>query len=132
MTTLKPLRAAFLACATLALALAAGPAFAHAKLLSEVPVAEDAANAPAVTSPVTELRLNFSEELNAAFSKVEVKDAMGIVVEGASVALDATDAKVLVVTFATPLAKGEYAVDWTAVAADGHKTTGSYKVGVTQ
>jgi methionine-rich copper-binding protein CopC len=30
------------------------------------------------------------------------------------------------------LAKGEYAVDWTAVAADGHKTTGSYKVGVTQ
>jgi methionine-rich copper-binding protein CopC len=36
------------------------------------------------------------------------------------------------VTFATALAKGEYQVDWTAVANDGHKTEGSYKLNVTQ
>ena len=53
-------------------------------------------------------------------------------VEGATVALDPNDAKVLVVTFAAPLAKGEYTVDWTAVSDDGHKVTGTYKVNVTQ
>ena len=127
MTYLVPVRAAFLACATLALALAAGPAFAHAKLLSEVPAAEGSSNA----APVTELRLNFSEALNAAFSKVEVKDAAGGPVN-ATVALDPDNNKVLVVTFATPLSKGEYSVDWSAVSADGHKTTGGYKVDVAQ
>jgi methionine-rich copper-binding protein CopC len=134
MTRFKPLRAAFLACATLALALAAGPAFAHAKLLSEVPTAEDAASAaaPAQAAPVTELRLTFSEGLNAAFSKAGVKDSTGTAVAGAIVALDPSDDKVLVITLAQPLAAGEYTVDWTAVASDGHKTTGTYKVNVAQ
>jgi methionine-rich copper-binding protein CopC len=131
MTILKPLRLAFLLCATAALTIAAGPAFAHAKLLSEVPAAEEAA-APAGTVPLTELRLTFSEELNSAFSKVTVKDATGTAVENVTVELDPKDTKILVVTFATALAKGEYQVDWTAVATDGHKTNGTYKVNVTQ
>ena len=125
MRILKPIRLAFLLCATAALALAAGPAFAHAKLLSEVP-----AEATATTAPVTELRLTFSEALNAAFSKVAVVDAAGTVHE-ASIGLDAADAKVLVVSFAVPLAAGEYTVNWTAVSDDGHKVAGSYKLNVT-
>jgi len=129
--TLKPLRFVFAAAATVALALAAGPAFAHAKLLSEVPVAEDAATTAADNAPVTELRLSFSEGLNGTFSKVAVKDAAGTAVDG-KVTLDPTDDKILVVTFASPLIKGEYTVDWTAVAGDGHKTTGNYKVNVAQ
>jgi methionine-rich copper-binding protein CopC len=133
MTILIRFRSAFVVCAAVALTLAAGPAFAHAKLLSEVPAAEDAAGAGVVgTEPVTELRLSFSEELNAAFSKVSVTDAAGAAVAGATVALDPSDAKVMVVTFAAPLPTGEYAVDWTAVASDGHKTTGTYKVNVAQ
>jgi methionine-rich copper-binding protein CopC len=133
MTLLTPFRFAFAACATAALVLAAGPAFAHAKLLSEVPAAEDAAKAaPAATAPVTEFRLSFSEGLNATFSKVEVKDSAGAAVSGATVALDPKDNTVLVVTFTAPLPKGEYTVDWTAVANDGHKTNGTYKVNVTQ
>jgi len=81
---------------------------------------------------VTELRLTFSEELNAAFSKVQLKDSMGMAVDGTAVALDPKDPKVIVVTLAAPLAKGEYEVDWTAVSNDGHKTTGTYKVNVAQ
>jgi len=130
--TLKPLRVAFLCCATLALGLAAGPAFAHAHLLSEVPAAEDAtAAATAPVGPVTEFRLSFSEGLNLAFSKAKVTDAAGKAVEG-SAALDPKDGKVLVVTFKSALPAGEYTVDWTAVAADGHKTAGTYKVKVAQ
>ncbi len=127
---LAPLRLAGLACATLALALAAGPALAHAKLLSEVPVATDGAAAPAATAPVAELRLSFSEALIAAVSTVKVVDAGGAAHE-ATVALDATDPKVLVVTFAAPLAAGQYTVNWTAVSDDGHKVAGSYQLNVT-
>jgi methionine-rich copper-binding protein CopC len=131
-TILKPLRVAFLCCATVALGLAAGPAFAHAHLVSEVPAAEDAAAAG--TTPagsITELRLSFSEGLNAAFSKVKVTNAAGTAIES-SAALDAKDSKVFVVSFTAPLPKGEYSVDWTAVAGDGHKTSGTYKVNVAQ
>ena len=131
MTLPRPLRLAYLACATAALALAAGPAFAHAKLLSEVPAAADAAAVTAAAAaPVTELRLTFSEALNAAFSKVAVVDTAGAV-HKASIGLDAADAKVLVVSFAAPLAAGEYTVNWTAVSDDGHKVAGSYKLNVT-
>ena len=124
MTILKPLRTAFMVCATTALALAAGPAFAHAKLLSEVPAA-DAAGTAATTSAVKELRLTFSEALNLAFSKVEITDGGGQAV-AATLALDASDNMVLVVTFAAPLAEGMYTVNWTAVSEDGHKVTGNY------
>lgn len=130
MRLLKPLRLACLACASLALALAAGPAFAHAKLLSEVPAAADGAAAPANTAPITELRLSFSEALNAAFSKVVVVDAGGAAHE-ASIALDPADAKVLVVTFAAPLGAGQYTVNWAVVSDDGHKVAGSYQLNLT-
>jgi len=133
MTVFKPFRLAFAVCATAALALAAGPAFAHAQLLSEVPAAEDAsgATAAAPAAPVTELRLSFSEGLNAAFSKVKVSDASGAAIDAAA-ALDPNDGKVLVVSFKQALPKGEYTVSWTAVAADGHKTQGDYKLNVAQ
>jgi methionine-rich copper-binding protein CopC len=133
MPALKPLRFAFAFCATVALMLAGGPAFAHAKLLSEAPPAKDA-SAPAATTPatpVTELRLSFSEGLNAAFSKVKVTDANGAAID-ATAALDPNDGKVLVVTFTQALPKGEYTVSWTAVAADSHKTQGDYKLTVAQ
>ena len=51
MPALKPLRFAFAFCATVALILAGGPAFAHAKLLSEAPPAEDASAPAATTQP---------------------------------------------------------------------------------
>lgn len=129
MTILKPLRIAFMVCATTALALAAGPAFAHAKLLSEVPAA-DAAGTAAAIAPVTELRLSFSESLDVAFCKVDIVDAAGQAITG-TVALDKADNMVLVLTLAAPLAEGKYTVNWTAVSEDGHKVSGDYTLSVT-
>lgn len=128
----KPFRTAFLVVATAALALAAGPAFAHAKLLSEVPAAVDAATpAPAPVS-LTELRLVFSEQLNLAFSKLKLTDAAGKEVALGALALDPQDDKTLLAPLTGTLPVGDYTVDWTAVSADGHKTTGTYTFKVAQ
>jgi len=124
MKTLGPLRFAFGVAGAAALMLAAGPAFAHAKLLSEVPSAED--STAAQPAPLTEIRLVFSETLNLAFSKVLVTDSSGKEVALGAAALDPNDSKVLVVPLTATLPAGEYKVDWTAVSDDGHKSTGAY------
>ena len=124
MKTLGPLRFAFGVAGAAALMLAAGPAFAHAKLLSEVPAAED--STAAQPAPLIEIRLVFSETLNLAFSKVLVTDSTGKEVALGAAALDPNDSKVLVVPLTGTLPAGEYKVDWTAVSDDGHKSTGAY------
>jgi methionine-rich copper-binding protein CopC len=128
----KPFRTAFLVVATAALALAAGPAFAHAKLLSEVPAAVDAATPAPTPAPLTELRLVFSESLNLAFSKLKLTDAAGKEVTLGALALDPKDDKTLLAPLTGTLPVGDYTVDWTAVSADGHKTTGTYTFKVAQ
>lgn len=128
----KPFRTAFLVVATAALALAAGPAFAHAKLLSEVPAAVDAATPAPAPAPLTELRLVFSEQLNLAFSKLKLTDAAGKEVALGALALDPKDDKTLLAPLTGALPAGDYTVDWTAVSADGHKTTGTYTFKVAQ
>lgn len=128
----KPFRTAFLVVATAALALAAGPAFAHAKLLSEVPAAVDAATPAPAPAPLTELRLVFSEQLNLAFSKLKLTDAAGKEVALGALALDPKDDKTLLAPLTGTLPAGDYTVDWTAVSADGHKTTGTYTFKVAQ
>lgn len=128
----KPFRTAFLVVATAALALAAGPAFAHAKLLSEVPAAVDAATPAPAPVPLTELRLVFSEQLNLTFSKLKLTDAAGKEVALGALALDPKDDKTLLAPLTGTLPVGDYTVDWTAVSADGHKTTGTYTFKVAQ
>lgn len=125
MKTFKPFRFAFAAVATVALALAAGPALAHAKLLSELPAADGAASAPLSTT-LTDVRLAFSESLNLAFSKLVVTDGAGAKVALGALSLDPKDDKVLIAPLTATLPVGEYKVDWTAVSNDGHKTTGTY------
>ena len=120
------MRFAFGVAATAALLLAAGPAYAHAKLLSEVPAAEDAAASQPTPSPLTEIRLVFSEALNLAFSKIAVTDGAGHEVALGTTALDPADNKVLVAPLPVGLAAGDYKVDWTAVSDDGHKSSGTY------
>ncbi|MEO9166920.1 MAG: copper homeostasis periplasmic binding protein CopC [Aestuariivirga sp.] len=108
---------------TLASFASAGSANAHAHLLSAVP----AENAMAMPSP-TELKLNFSEELNLKFSSVEVIGPDMKKVDVASEALDPKDAKILIVTLKAPLAAGKFTVNWKAFSEDGHKTNGSYTI----
>jgi methionine-rich copper-binding protein CopC len=122
----------FAASALAALLLSAGPVFAHAKLVSSQPAAEDAAATEAVTAPVDALRLDFSEAPTLAFSKVTITDTDGQAVAHGDIAIAPDDDKALVVPLAAPLAGGEYTIEWTVVATDGHKTAGTYKINIPQ
>lgn len=103
---------------------AASPVFAHAHLKSATPAADSTAVAP------KELRLVFSEGVEATFSKVSLsKDGVDVPIQG--IASEGADKKTLVVTPAEPLSAGDYKVQWHAVSVDTHKSEGAYgfKVG---
>lgn len=100
----------------------AGPAAAHARLVSATP----APNATvAATGP---LSLTFSERVVPAFSGFDVVDAAGdkVMVRTAV----AEDGKTLTGTPARPLAAGAYRIDWRIASSDGHRMTGSYSFSV--
>lgn len=105
--------------------LAASSVFAHAHLESATPAAEGTAVAP------KELRLMFSEGVEATFSKVSLsKDGAEVPIKG--IATEAADKKTLIVTPAQPLTAGEYKVEWHAVSVDTHKSEGKYSFKVGQ
>jgi hypothetical protein len=101
-----------------ALAALSTPAFAHAHLVDSTPAAKSTDAAPSM------LVLHFSEGLEGKFSKFSVVSGGKPV--AVSVALDPKDDKTLIGTPAAPLAPGLYTVNWTSVAKDAHKLTGSY------
>lgn len=96
------------------------PAFAHAFL-------EHAS--PAVGSTVHEspasVRLSFSEALEPAFSRANVEDATGKVVDAGDGHVDAAD-RTIVAVDVPPLAPGTYRVRWRVVSIDTHVTEGDY------
>lgn len=101
-----------------AVAFAAGPVAAHARLVNATP-------APNSTVAATRsLSLTFSERTVPAFSAFDVVNAAG-----EKVALRtsvAEDGKTLTGTLTRPLAAGPYRVDWRIASSDGHRMTGSY------
>ncbi|MBW8355824.1 MAG: copper homeostasis periplasmic binding protein CopC [Pseudomonas sp.] len=110
----------FTTTALLASLLGASSVFAHAHLKGSNPAANSSVVAP------NELRLMFSEGVEAAFTQVTIsKD--GAPLEVKSLATEGADKKTLVATpAATPLRAGEYKVEWHAVSVDTHKSEGSY------
>jgi methionine-rich copper-binding protein CopC len=104
--------------------LAASSVFAHAHLKSQTPAADSTVAAPA------DLRLTFSEGVEASFTKVTLTH------DGAPVAIKPLstegDKKTLIVTPAAPLSTGEYKVEWHAVSVDTHKSEGAYQFKVGQ
>ncbi|WP_421555227.1 copper homeostasis periplasmic binding protein CopC [Pseudomonas kitaguniensis] len=111
--------------ALLASLLGASAAFAHAHLKNTTPAPHSTVAAPA------DLRLSFSEGIEATFTKVSLsKDGTEVAIKG----LDTPDAdkKTLVVTPAAPLAPGQYKVVWNAVSVDTHKSNGEYSFNVGQ
>jgi copper resistance protein C len=94
-------------------------AFAHAHLMSSEPAANAQVDAP------TEVTIHFTEPLEPAFSKIELSDTSGKPAAQAASQVDKNDAKVM--HLALPqLTAGRYAVQWTAVATDGHRTQGNF------
>ena len=104
---------------------AASSVFAHAHLKSQSPAADSTVSAPA------ELRLVFSEGVEATFTKVTLsKDGNNVPVK--SLATEGSDKKTLVVTPQAPLTAGAYKVEWHAVSVDTHKSEGAYSFKVGQ
>jgi methionine-rich copper-binding protein CopC len=96
------------------------PASAHAQLRSATP----AAGASVDTAPA-EVLVKFSEPLEASFSTVAVRDAVGKRVDKADAHLDPGDRTIIHVSL-QPLAKGTYIVVWRALTADTHRTEGAF------
>ncbi|SPB18630.1 copper resistance protein CopC [Caballeronia novacaledonica] len=79
----------------------------------------------ATVSAPHEVSIDFSEALEPTFSKLIVTNAQGTQINTAKSTVDASDKKHM--SAALPdLAPGVYKVQWTAVAADGHRTQGHY------
>lgn len=94
-------------------------AMAHAHLKAQAPAADSSGPAPA------DLRLTFSEGVEASFTQVSVSDD-GQPVAIKSVATDPANNTLLIVTPAQPLKPGSYKVEWHAVSVDTHKSDGTY------
>jgi methionine-rich copper-binding protein CopC len=108
-----------LASAVLALSGVSG-AFAHAQLKAATPAAGGA-----VAEAPSEVTLNFSEKLEAAFSTVIIRDAVGKRINKADAQLDKADRTIMRVAV-DPLTPGIYIVEWKALTADTHKTEGAF------
>jgi methionine-rich copper-binding protein CopC len=110
----------FLLASVLCLALACGQAFAHATLDSAIPGAGST-----VASPPKEIRLKFSEGVEAALSKVSVTGPAGKVSAGSPHAAG-KDKSTLVASLPGSLKPGTYKVQWRAVSVDSHHTEGNF------
>jgi methionine-rich copper-binding protein CopC len=108
-----------LAVATLALAGAAtSPAFAHAKLQSSDPQAGSTLD----TAP-KQVRLKFNEALEPAFGRIRLTGPGNKEVALAAATVDKADPTVMTAPL-PKLSAGEYRIQWTAMARDGHKVKG--------
>lgn len=108
--------------AAVAVAFAAAPAAAHARLVSATPAPNATVAAPRTIS------LTFSERAVPAFSGFDVVNAAGQKI--AIRTSVAEDGKTLTGTLARPLAAGTYSVEWRLASSDGHRMTGSYAFSV--
>jgi methionine-rich copper-binding protein CopC len=103
-----------------------GCAFGHAFLdHAAPPVGSTLSVAP------DRVRLWFTQQLEPAFSGIEVDDAQGLRVDDGKVTLDPNDTKSLSVGL-KPLAAGTYTVHWHVVSVDSHRTEGTLTFEVAQ
>jgi len=111
---------------TLALAAAfSQQASAHAHLKSQYP----AANANVEASPQA-LTLTFSEDIEPAFSGIEVLNASQQAVPLEKAERAPKQHNQLIVPLKQPLPGGQYQVSWHVLSVDGHKTNGNYTFSV--
>jgi methionine-rich copper-binding protein CopC len=93
--------------------------FAHATVKQSIP----AAGAQLDKAP-PQIVLTFNENVEPAFSTIDVKDFSGKAVGGKAF-VDTSD-PVLLKLDLPALASGSYQVSWVAVGPDGHRRKGSY------
>lgn len=114
-----------LAAATLVVASVAAPAaYAHARLQASQPAASSA-----LASSPKQIRLQFNERLEPAFSKIELVDAKDALLPLPHAEFDKADPKAMFAPV-PPLRPGQYRVRWSVMAHDGHKVNGEFAFSV--
>ena len=106
--------------ASLAFALIATPALAHAQLEKATPPVGG------TVASASEIRLEFSEGVEPKFTKVSLTGPGGAVPLGAA-KTEPSNQAVLIVPIAKALAAGAYSVHWQAVSVDTHHTQGTFE-----
>ncbi len=106
--------------ASLAFALAATAAYAHAQLEKATPAVGSTVASPA------EIRLKFSEGVEPRFCTVTLASQDGAAAPLGRPGVDPADNSVLIAKVGKTLPAGVYTVTWHAVSVDTHKTQGSF------
>ena len=101
-------------------AASAPAAFAHAFLEHASPRVGST-----VEAPPSRVMLHFSQDLEPAFSRVQVFDAAGREVDGKDAKVDVHDASSLAVSLPA-LSPGKYRVKWRVLSTDTHVTEGDF------
>ena len=99
----------------------AAPAYAHAMLDRATP-----AVGAVVRAAPSEIRLQFSQGVEASLSRVSVADAGGKSVPLGPATTAKNDRRVLVAPLPTSLVSGGYRVTWRVVSTDGHVSQGDF------
>lgn len=116
--TISPAKTLLLAAAIVWAAPSA--AFAHAFLdHAEPKVGSEIAASPGI------VKIWFTEEIEPAFSSVQVLDSNGKQIDNKDFHLDPNDKKIAIVSLPA-LPVGKYKVVWQVVASDTHKTQGDF------
>jgi methionine-rich copper-binding protein CopC len=103
-----------------ALCLAVTPAFAHAFLDTATPKVGST-----ITVAPTDISIDYTQGIEAAFSKIELAGPDGPVPLGAPT-VDPAQPQRLIATVKAPLAPGHYEVRWSVISVDTHHTDGHY------
>ncbi len=104
------------------LLLSATSAFAHAEFVKSTPAPDST-----VAASPTEIDITFSEGIDAKFSGAKLVDSMKMEFATGQSTLAKGGDTTLVIPITTPLAEGEYVVNWHNLSKDGHKLKGSFK-----
>ena len=107
--------------ASLAFALVATQAFAHAQLEKATPAVGG------TVAGASEIQLEFSEGVEPKFTGVTLTSASGASVPVGPAKTEPGNAAVLIVPIAKGLPPGAYTVRWHAVSVDTHHTQGTFE-----
>ena len=97
-----------------------GAALAHAFLERASP-----AVGSTVHTPPTEVRIQYTEEIEPAYSTAHVEDTLGATVSTDAVHVDQNERSVLIVPLGA-LKPGRYKVIWKVTSVDTHVTNGTF------
>ena len=80
-----------------------------------------------VSAAPTEVRIWFTQEIEPAFSSIQVFDAGGKEVDKKDCHQDSKDKTLLIVSIPADAGPGAYKVSWHVISIDTHKTQGDFK-----